>query len=272
MSWLGPPAGILDLGLTGLWAALALTTAVWIMSLPLRDASIIDIFWGPGFALIAWVYRAGAEVTTLRQTLVPILVTVWALRLAAHIYLRNRGGDEDPRYQAMRRKYGGSFPLLSLPIVFWLQGALLWIVGAPLLQVQAAVGALGWLDLVGLALFAVGLFFETVGDLQLTRFKADPANRGKVLDTGLWRYTRHPNYFGDAVVWWGLGCFALATPLGAWALIGPAAMTFLLLKVSGVALLEKGIRETRPRYAEYVRRTSAFFPRPPRRAAGPQEQ
>jgi steroid 5-alpha reductase family enzyme len=136
----------------------------------------------------------------------------------------------------------------------------------PLLQVQASRQPMGWtwLDLLGLGLFVVGFFFEAVGDYQLARFKADPANKGKVMDRGLWRYTRHPNYFGDATLWWGFGCFALATLGSLWTLISPVLMTGLIIKVSGVALLEEGLQQTKPQYRDYIRRTSAFFPRPPR--------
>lgn len=252
--------------LAGLAAAAALMTAVWLLSLSRRDASIIDVFWGPGFALLAWLYFARGPQQGARQLLVPILVTAWGLRLALYIFWRNRGKGEDPRYAAMRARYGRRFPWLSLPIVFWLQAALLWAIAMPLLQIQRAArpAGLGWLDALGLALFTVGFVFEAVGDLQMARFKADPANRGKVFDRGLWRYTRHPNYFGDATLWWGFSCFALATPGSAWILFSPILMTFLLLRVSGVALLEKGLSETKPAYADYVRRTSPFFPWPPR--------
>ncbi len=257
---------IVSVALQGLSAAAGLMTVVWLISLLKRDAGIIDIFWGPAFALLAWVYWAAGTGDGVRRLLVPILVTVWALRLAVYILWRNRGGGEDYRYAAMRQKHGRWFAPLSLVIVFWLQAALAWLIGMPLLQVQRATApvALGWLDLLGLVLFATGLFFEAVGDFQLARFKADPANRGKVMDRGLWRYTRHPNYFGDAALWWGLTCFALATEGSAWVLFSPALMTFLLLKVSGVALLEKGLGSTKPGYEEYVRRTSAFLPLPPR--------
>ena len=257
------PVGV---ALGGLAAVSGLMTAVWLISLPKRDASIIDIFWGPAFAVLAWFYWVAGSAGATRQLLVPILVTIWALRLAIYILWRNRGGGEDYRYAQMRQKYGRAFAPVSLVIVFWLQAVLAWLIGMPLFQVQrAAVPAgLSWLDLLGIALFAIGLFFEAVGDYQLARFKADPANRGKVMDRGLWRYTRHPNYFGDAALWWGLTCFAFATPGSAWVAFSPVLMTFLLLKVSGVALLEKGLGSTKPGYEEYVRRTSAFLPRPPR--------
>ncbi len=257
----------LELALPGLAAALGLTTAVWLASLVKRDVSIIDVFWGMGFVLLAWLYRALVPLESWRQTLVPLLVTLWGLRLSAHILWRNWGAEEDYRYAAMRRKWGRAFPLLSLPIVFWLQGFLFWLVAMPLLQVQISRQPRGWtwLDGLGLALFAIGLCFEAVGDFQLARFKADPANRGRVMDRGLWRYTRHPNYFGDATLWWGLTCFALATEASLWTLVSPILMSFLIVKVSGVALLEKGLGSTKPKYRDYVRRTSAFFPWPPKK-------
>lgn len=251
----------------GLGAALVLMTLVWVVSLVRRDASIIDIFWGLGFVLVAWVYYSLGSQEVPRQLLVPALVTLWGVRLGAYIYWRGRGKGEDYRYAAMREKRGESFAWVSLPLVFWLQAVLLWIVSMPLLQVQIRPepAALTWLDWTGVALFLIGFYFEAVGDYQMARFKADPANRGRVNDRGLWRLTRHPNYFGDAMVWWGLSCIALATPDSLWILISPALMTFLLMRVSGVALLEQGLQETKPQYRDYVRRTSAFFPRPPRR-------
>jgi steroid 5-alpha reductase family enzyme len=257
---------ILDLALPGLLTAFGLMTLVWLLSLPLRDASIIDVFWGLGFVLLAWVYWSRGPQEAPRNLLVPVLVSLWGLRLSGYILWRNWGHGEDYRYQAMREKYGRSFPWLSLVIVFWLQAALLWLVAMPLLQAQRTPEPLGltWLDALGLALFAVGLFFEAVGDWQMARFKADPASKGQVMDRGLWRYTRHPNYFGDACAWWGLSLIALATPASAWVLVSPVVMTLLLLKVSGVALLEKGLADSRPGYRDYVRRTSAFLPWPPR--------
>jgi steroid 5-alpha reductase family enzyme len=251
-------------------AALAVAVAMlalWLLSLALRDASIVDIWWGPGIALAsaaAWL-GGGAE-TTARSALLVALVSLWALRLGGYLLWRNAGHGEDPRYQAMRRYWGSRFPWISLATVFALQGILQWIVSLPL---QLAVGApgtapLGVLDALGVAVFACGLGFEAIGDVQLARFKADPANAGRVMDRGLWRYTRHPNYFGDALAHWGLFVIALRTPYAWMALIGPALMTFLLLRVSGVALLERSIAKRRPAYAEYQRRTSAFLPRPPR--------
>lgn len=252
--------------LTGLAAVSVLMTAVWLLSLAKRDASIVDVFWGLGFVLLAWGWTLPAEAATPRRWLVPALVTVWGVRLAVHIFLRGWGQGEDWRYRAMRRRWGAAFPWLSLPLVFWLQALLLWIVAWPILAAVTSPEPTGWtwLDAVGCLLFAVGFFFEVVGDRQLTRFKAEPANRGEVMDRGLWRWTRHPNYFGDAVLWWGLGCFALAVGAG-WTLAGPVLMTVLLLRVSGVTLLERGLEERRPAYREYKERTSAFVPWFPRR-------
>ena len=257
---------IVALALPGLAAALALTTLVWLTSVFKRDVSIIDIFWSLGFVMLAWLYRSHVPIESFRQTLVPVLVTVWGLRLAGYILWRNAGTGEDYRYAAMRDKWGPRFQWISLVIVFWLQGFLFWLIAMPLLQIQISRTPAGWtwLDVAGCALFAVGFFFEAVGDFQLARFKADPANQGKVMDRGLWRYTRHPNYVGDATLWWGYGCFALATTGSLWTLIGPILMSFLIVKVSGVALLEKGLEDTKPKYRDYVRRTSAFFPWPPR--------
>lgn len=192
----------------------------------------------------------------------PALVTVWGLRLGIHILVRSRGKGEDRRYAAMRERRGASFVWLSLFSVFWLQAALLVFVSLPLL---AAIGArepagFGALDAAGAVLFAVGFLFEAVGDAQLVRFKRDPANRGEVLDRGLWRYSRHPNYFGDATLWWGLFLFALAVP-GGWRFVAsPLLMTFLLLRVSGVTLLERDLSDRKPAYRDYVRRTPAFVP------------
>jgi steroid 5-alpha reductase family enzyme len=254
------------IALAGLAAVTGLMTAVWLLSLLKRDASIVDVFWGLGFVLLAWGWAVPAGVATVRRWLVPALVTVWGVRLAVHIFLRGRGQGEDWRYRAMRERWGAAFPWVSLAVVFWLQAVLLWIVAWPLLAAVTSPEPSGWtwLDTLACLLFAVGFAFEAVGDWQLARFKADPANRGRVMDRGLWRYTRHPNYFGDAVLWWGLACFAWATPGGWWTLAGPVLMTFLLLRVSGVTMLEKGMEEKRPAYREYKQRTRAFFPWFPR--------
>jgi steroid 5-alpha reductase family enzyme len=247
-------------------AVAAYMTAVWLLSLRLRDASIADVFWGPGFALVA-ILSASISAPSPRGVLLATLTSLWGLRLALHIGARwRKKAEEDRRYQAMRAAWGNRFPLASLFTVFLLQGALLWVVSLPL-QAGAALGAsrpLGLQDAAGGLLFAVGLGFEAVGDAQLARFLREPSSKGRVMETGLWRYTRHPNYFGDALLWWGIGLVGAAT--GAWwCLTGPALMTFLLVRVSGVSLLEKDIAGRRPDYVAYVRRTSAFLPLPPSR-------
>jgi steroid 5-alpha reductase family enzyme len=246
-------------------AIAAAMTLLWLLSLRLRDASIADLFWGAGFVLVAWLAASAPGGDPARRALTLALVTVWGLRLSIHLLRRNLGHGEDPRYRAMREGHGDRFPWVSLFTVFGSQGVLMWVVSLPL-QVSVTAPApagLTAMDLLGAALWAMGFLFEAVGDWQLTRFRAEASNRGKALDTGLWRYTRHPNYFGDALQWWGFGCLAFAT--GAfWTVLSPVLMTLLLLKVSGVALLEKDIAERRPAYRDYVRRTSAFFPWFPR--------
>lgn len=191
------------------------------------------------------------------------LAAIWALRLSAYITWRNRGEPEDARYQAIREKYSPHFELKSLGIVFLLQGVLAWIISLPLLA--AITGSRPWhlVDAAAVALVLFGILFESIADTQLARFKADPGSRGRVLDSGLWRYTRHPNYFGECCVWWGFYLFAVAAG-GWWSIISPILMTFLLLRVSGVALLEKDIRVRRPDYAGYIKRTNAFLPGLPR--------
>ena len=204
-------------------------------------------------------------VATLGVTVAAFLA-LWGVRLAVYLLWRNWGAGEDYRYAAMRRRWGDRFPLASLGVVFGLQAALMWIVSLP---VQVAIASatpavLGPLDVAGTVLVVAGVACEAIGDLQLARFKRDPGNRGRVMDRGLWRYTRHPNYFGDTLVWWGLFALALASPAHAWTVVGPLVMTYLLTRLSGVPLLERKLTRTRPAYADYVARTSSFVPWPPR--------
>ncbi len=246
-------------------AAVAATAlAFWLASLRLRDASIADVAWGLLFVIVAWVGFAVGE-GGFAMLLAALLTTAWGLRLAFHIGRRNRRHGEDRRYGAMRARRPDRFWIWSLFGVFLLQGLIALFVSLPLQSLAASAGAIGPLVLAGAALMLVGLGFEAVGDAQLSAFKQDPDSRGQVMDRGLWRYTRHPNYFGDAVVWWGLWLLAVGGGAGWWTAIGPALMTYLLLRVSGVAMLESDIAGRRPGYADYVRRTSAFVPRPPSR-------
>lgn len=252
--------------LIGLGVILTVATGCWLISLHKRDVSIVDSLWSLMFLFAAVTYAITLPAAGPRTTLVLLLVALWALRLSAYITWRNRGEGEDRRYRKIRADNEPNFELKSLFIVFLLQGVIAWVVSLPLLAAQASAAPLGVLDYAGIALWIIGMIFEAGGDFQLARFKADPDSRGKVMDRGLWRYTRHPNYFGNACLWWGFGLIALAA--GAWwALVSPVVMTFLLLKVSGVSLLEQDIGERRPKYADYVARTSAFFPLPPKDGA-----
>lgn len=241
-------------------------TAVWALSLVVHDASIVDIVWGLAFVAVAVTSFLVGDGASAHRTLLLVLVAIWGLRLSGYLTWRNLGHGEDYRYQAMRKKYGDRFGLISLVVVFGLQALLAWVVSLPvqLAATAAEPAGLGPLSYLGIALWAVGMVFESVGDAQLARFKADPGNEGQVMDRGLWRFTRHPNYFGDFCVWWGLYLVASATVPGRWGIIGPAVMTFLLLRVSGVAMLERTISKRRPGYEAYAARTSAFFPRPPK--------
>jgi steroid 5-alpha reductase family enzyme len=260
---------MLDLSawLLSLAAIMAVAASAWIVSVIRRDVSIVDSLWSLFFLLGLLVYLAAADAVGPRSALVTALVAAWALRLSVYITIRNHGEAEDRRYQAIRRNNEPHFWLKSLYIVFLLQGFLAWVVSLPAIAAVSGQAPLGPLDFLGLLLWLTGMYFEVVGDYQLARFRASDRAPGAVLDTGLWRYTRHPNYFGEALLWWGIWLIAGAAG-GWWTVFAPVLMTFLLLRVSGVALLEKDIGERRPAYREYVRRTNAFFPGPPRSAAG----
>ncbi|MDH3270426.1 MAG: DUF1295 domain-containing protein [Gemmatimonadota bacterium] len=253
----------LTVALVGLGVVVVAMTLLWAVSVWKKDASIVDPFWGPGFLLAALTYFFVDGSYGDRGRLVVVLVAVWAIRLGYYLLIRNRKEGEDKRYQQMREARGAAFWWQSLFTIFWLQAGLLWIISAPLFAGIVSDGPLGPWDAAGALLFAIGLSFEAVADAQLARFKEDPSNRGRVLDTGLWRYSRHPNYFGEAALWWGFFLFAVAA--GAyWAVIGPITITFLLLKVSGVTMLEENLKSSRPGYEDYVKRTSAFIPWPPK--------
>ena len=248
----------------GLGLALLAAAVVWLFSLKLRDVTIVDSLWSVLFMLLAWSFAVASGHWGPRSLLTLSLVTVWAIRLSTYIAWRHRGQPEDHRYQAIRARNQPNFPLKSLYLVFGLQAVLAWIISLPLLGAVVGDGALGATDIAGAALWVVGFYFEAVGDWQLARFKADHANRGRVMDRGLWGLTRHPNYFGEFCMWWGL--YVMAVAAGAWwSILGPMLMSFLLLRVSGVTLLEKDIGDRRPQYADYVKRTHAFFPGWPRR-------
>lgn len=243
--------GLLALTITGL--------GTWLISVIRRDVSIVDSLWSIMFIIVAAVYASTLLQTGPRAVLILFLVGIWASRLSAYITWRNWGEDEDRRYQAIRANNEPNFAFKSVYIVFLLQAVIAWLISLPLLGAIASQAPIGPLDYLGIGIWILGMLFEAGGDYQLARFKADPSNRGRVMDRGLWRYTRHPNYFGNACIWWGFGTIALAS--GAWwALLSPLLMTILLLKVSGVSLLEQDIGERRPGYADYIKRTNAFLP------------
>lgn len=247
-----------------LWAfpvIMIMMTLVWIASVILKNASIVDPFWGLGFILAGWYYFAVTSDNNIRDYILAILVTIWGMRLSIYLFWRNYGKGEDYRYREFRQKYGPKrYWWVSFFQVYLLQGFLMWLVSAPLLgAMYYGESGLNALDYSAIAVWIIGFTFEAGGDYQLARFKQKPENKGKVLQSGFWKYTRHPNYFGDSAVWWGYGLFAIAagsyiTPLGS------VLMTLLIIKVSGVSLLEKSLKDKKPEYQEYVRKTSAFIP------------
>jgi steroid 5-alpha reductase family enzyme len=252
----------------GTWYAalpvlVAAATFTWLLSLPLRNLNVASPMWSLMLFVAGVVYALHADPRAPRLSLVLWLLAAWALRLAGYLALRNAGGGEDRRYGAIRARHQPRFALKSLYLVFWPMAALAWVVSLPLLGAFASIRPLGWLDTAGALLWLAGFGFEVVADWQLARFRRDPANAGAVLDRGAWRLARHPNYFGEACAWWGFGLIAGAA--GAWwALPGPLLLT-LLLRIPAVHLLESGIGKSRPQYADYVLKTNAFFPAPPRK-------
>jgi len=253
-----------------LFAILGVGIASWLFSVIKQDVSFVDSLWSLFFLLAAVVFALDAQSLSVRGTLVLVLVAVWALRLSIYITARNWGEPEDYRYQSIRANNEPGFAFKSLYIVFGLQGILAWLIALPLLPAITSNTALSGIDVIAVALCLVGFVFEAGGDYQLARFKARNDSKGRVLDTGLWRYTRHPNYFGDFCIWWSFYLFAVAAG-GWWTIASPLLMSLLLLKVSGVVMLEKTITGRRPAYAEYIRRTNAFFPGPQRSRNTPEE-
>jgi steroid 5-alpha reductase family enzyme len=255
----------IPLWLTALLPMLGLALLVWVVATVRRNAGLVDIFWSGFFLAGAAVYAAVSPLFEARALLMILLVAVWSLRLSVHLAARNWSAPEDHRYRAIRERNEPGFAWKSIYLVFGLQAVLAWLISAPIAASIASAAPIGALDAIGAVLTIFGIAFETFADAQLACFKAKPANAGRVLDSGLWRYTRHPNYFGEFCVWWGL--YGIALGAGAWwTLFSPLLMTVLLVRVSGVALLEKDIAERRPAYRDYVARTNAFFPGPPREA------
>jgi steroid 5-alpha reductase family enzyme len=239
---------------------------VWLWSLRIRDASIVDIAWGANGALIALITFVLAPGPFPRKLLLTGATAFWGLRLALYIGFRNRGKGEDFRYAAMRANHGEAFPGRSLVRIFLLQAVLIWAISVPVMvgQFASSPADLVFLDYLGLGILVLGLVLEAVADQQLKEFLRHPENRGKVMDRGLWRYSRHPNYFGESLIWWGIFLIASATPWGWVTVFSPLLMTWFLLKVSGVPMLEEALAQRRDGYREYMRRTSGFIPWPPK--------
>lgn len=257
----------------GLAPAAAIAFATWIASLRQHDASLIDRCWSIMIAapvlLYLWLATPSLGAASGRAWCAVALTVAWGLRLCIYVTRRNWGHGEDRRYREIRQRNEPNFGIKSLYLVFALQAVLAWIVGLPALHAVRGERPFGWLDLVGAALAAFGILFEAIADAQMAHFKSQPSQRGRVMDRGLWRFTRHPNYFGECCIWWGLWLLALAGdgPAAAWTVVSPLLMTWLLLRVSGVSLLEKDIAERRPAYRDYVLRTNAFVPGRPREPA-----
>ena len=248
---------------SGLAVIASLAVVTWMVSVIKHDASIVDSMWSVLIFSGAISYFYSQSMHSTRAWIALILVATWAARLAIYITARNWGEEEDRRYQAIRRRNEPYFAFKSLYLVFLLQALLAWIVSLPLLATATSAAALNVLDYAGIVVVTLGVAFEAIGDWQLSRFKADTNNRSQVMNRGLWRYTRHPNYFGECCAWWGFYLFALAA--GAWwSIVSPLLMTTLLLRVSGVALLEKDIAKRRPEYQRYIEQTNAFIPGPRR--------
>ncbi len=260
----------IPLALTNSVLMLFIVSLLWVISRLIKDPSFIDSFWSLGFLIVTVVSFLVSgqlmEPQLTLQKLLLVMVVLWSLRLSGHLFIRWRKEGLDKRYATMLKRWEGKEALYSYLYIFILQGALIIIISAPLQWVMIETIPVAWtpLTITAVGLFAFGLLFETIGDAQLTDFKADPANKGKVMDKGLWRYTRHPNYFGDACVWWGFYLLSLETSFGVYSLFAPIIMTFLLTKVSGVPLLEHGLKKHRPDYADYIKRTSGFIPMPPK--------
>ena len=236
---------------------------LWLISLKTRDVSIIDIFWAPGIAAVVDIAALLSDASAPRVSAALFLVNLWAVRLAAHIFARHDG--EDHRYAAMRHKFGARWWWWSLVQVFLLQAILMWFIAAPLVAVMLSSRApMGVLDYLGVAIASAGFLFEALADVQLARFRLDPRNKDKVMDRGLWRWSRHPNYFGESVMWWGFFLLGFSAAGAWWLILSPLVVTLLLLQVSGVTLMEDKIEDRRPAYADYKRRVSAFVPWPPK--------
>ena len=254
--------GFFQIWLQALLVIVILMTLLWIVSVLIKNVSIVDLFWGFGFVVTAGFYFLETDGLVLRKIVLLTLVAIWGLRLSVYLTWRNYGKGEDFRYREFRKKYGEKrYWWISFFQTFLLQGILMWLISAPLLGAQyyGQDKSLGIFDYSGVLFWIIGFMFEAGGDLQLVKFRSNPDNKGKVLNTGFWHFTRHPNYFGDSSVWWGYGFFCLAS--GSYLpILGSILMTALIIKISGVALLERSLTEQKPQYKKYIEKTSAFIP------------
>lgn len=239
---------------------LTLVTLLWFYSIYIKNVSIVDIFWGLGFVILNTYYLLAVDSFTNRQILLLILVSLWGIRLSGYLAFRNIGKPEDYRYQQFRQDYGPErYWWFSYFQVFLLQGGLILIVSLPLLAININQSGINWLDYIAVLVWSLGFIFEAGGDYQLAQFKKNPKNKGKVLRSGFWKYTRHPNYFGDATVWVAYALFCIASG-SYWQIMGTLIMILLIVKVSGVAMLERTLKETKPAYREYIEKTHSFIP------------
>ena len=250
-----------------LLAAAGFMVIGWLISLANKNVTVADSFWGLGFILIAWLTFFAADGYAARKLILSLLVTAWGVRLFIHMSLRSWGKGEDPRYAEWRKKHGENFWIVSLFKVFLIQALFQWLIslGVQYGQLSAVPADLTWLDFLGILIWITGFSIETAADRQLSRFIADPANKGKIMNKKLWRYSRHPNYFGETLVWWGIFLIVLATPWGIWTIISPIVITYTLLRLTGVTLMEQTEFSENPEYQAYIRKTSAFIPWPPKK-------
>lgn len=253
--------------LVNLLVVTAMMIVGWLVSLHQRNVTIVDALWGMGFVIIAWITAVAGDGYAVRAWLLVLLTSLWGLRLSIYMIWRSHGKGEDPRYGSWRRQYGDRFWIVSLFNVFLVQALFLWVISLAMQfgQMAGTPASLTGLDIIGASIWLIGFTFETVGDWQLARFKGDPSNSGKVMNRGLWAYTRHPNYFGETLIWWGIWLIVLSTPGSWWTIVSPLLITITLLKITGIALTEKTILEKKADYRDYMDRTSAFFPWFPKR-------
>ena len=243
-------------------AAAAFMTVGWVISLIRKNVTVADSLWGPGFVLIAWLTFFNSHGYMGRKVILTTLVTLWGLRLFFHLHARNTGKDEDPRYAAWREKHGSNFWIISLFKVFLVQALFQWLIalGVQYGQIFAVPARLTVFDYAGIFIWTAGFMIESLADRQLASFIKKPENRGKILDSGLWRYSRHPNYFGESLMWWGIFVIVLSVPWGIWTIVSPMVITYTLLKLTGVSMMEETEFGDNPDYQAYVSKTSAFIP------------